>query len=247
MQKQSSLVPKTDDQSSAQIVLMCQQLSEQYPRAVAAMVEILKFGAMMMRFREIVSSKLEETMTQVPRAQRGPSAKGRGFETLIPKEIKIATAYRFEEIAKAIALDYEAVVGKKVASQFSLPDLVTTPANELPAQAQAKQLSLFDYVSGTSQRSWLDRIRPEKPRGGDNTPRDEVGKRIAADRRSKLEIDTELVRFEWDHVFRNTLTQWVQEKRWQFLDDSRLVALNTLLIDAKREVAALVGKRRIRA
>lgn len=240
---QISQIPKAElsETSAPQIALMRQQLSEQYPRAVAAMVEILKFGAMMMRFREILMSTRGHK--ELP---RGVNAKDGGLKALLPAEINRVTAYRFEEIAKAIALDYEEVVGKKIARQFSLPDLVTTPAKDLPAAAQAKQLSLFDYVAGTSQRSWLDRIRPEKARGGDNTPRDEAGKRIAADRRSKLEIDTELVLFEWDQTFRHTLTAWVHEKRWQYLDDERLVALNTLLIDAKREVAALIGKRRIR-
>lgn len=150
---------------------MCQQIAEQYPRSVAAMPEVLKLGAMAMRLRQVIISACGNDEIRTG----GRSSKDTGLKALLAKhapDVRLSVLYRFEEIAKAIALEYEQVVGKKIARQFSLPELVTTPAEKLPALAQAKQLELFDYVSGTSQRSWLDTIRPPKRVGGNQYERD---------------------------------------------------------------------------
>lgn len=155
--------------SEGDIALMCQQIAEQYPRSVAAMPEVLKLGAMAMRLRAFLISACGNK-----KLPRGRNSDG-GLSALLAEhapEVRLSVLYRFEEIAKAIALEYEQVVGKKIARQFSLPELVTTPAEKLPALAQAKQLELFDYVSGTSQRSWLDTIRPPKRVGGNQYERD---------------------------------------------------------------------------
>lgn len=132
-------------------------LTQQYHRAVSGMREVLIFGAMLMQ----IEAKL---------VQRGPvSVGGRGntgglreFLRENTPEIAHATAMRFLGITRAVAEEYEAIVGTRVAKRFDLPALVLTDKADLPEVAQAKQLELFDYVAGTSQRSWLDAWREKR-------------------------------------------------------------------------------------
>lgn len=144
--------------------LMGRQLSEQYQRAVGGLKEVVIFGAMMMRLRE-----LHPEMTKVGRpgkklstADNSPLSLSAWLETYAP-DVKRPTALRFLHVTEAICADYAQIVGAKTAKQISLPDLVTTPAKQLPKGCEEKQLSLFEYINGTSQRSWLDRFSPESP------------------------------------------------------------------------------------
>lgn len=82
-------------------------------------------------------------------------------------------------------------------------------------------------------------------RGGDNTPRDESGKRIADRRRTKLEIETEEFEEEarelCDAVSKNTyelsaLRGPSEERAWFILDDKELTDLKQLLYDNYKEV-----------
>lgn len=149
--------------------LMGAQLTSQYHRAVSGMQEVVIFGGMMMQLRE----RYPEL------TQRGPSSKSNSTRGVTPAdeqpvtlkkwlsayapEVKEATAYRFLRVAESVAQDYTRIVGAKTAKAIGLADLVTTPADKLPADFAAKQLELFDWVNGTSQRSWLDRFSPESP------------------------------------------------------------------------------------
>lgn len=130
-------------------------LTKQYHRATGGMIEVLKFGAMMMALEVAVDSA-----RGVNSATRGPGTKGTGakawLRTYAP-EVKEGTAYRLKAVAESVEREYAQIVGVKVAKEFTLAALVITPAEELPAAAQAKQLDLFNYVAGTSQRSWLDK------------------------------------------------------------------------------------------
>jgi hypothetical protein len=51
-------------------------------------------------------------------------------------------------------------------AKVSFVELATKPAAELPEKLRKKQLELWDFVSGTSQRSWLDRLAPVVARAG---------------------------------------------------------------------------------
>lgn len=144
-------------------------LTEQYHKATGGMVEVLKFGALMIE----MEAGLEARVSACGHAKLGNEARrGTGFKAWLQEhapEISRQTAYRLKAVTESVAEQYEQIVGAKVAKQFALPALVTTPADQLPAAAQAKQLELFSFVSGTSQRSWLDRFKPAHRPGGDTS------------------------------------------------------------------------------
>ena len=159
------------------------QLTVEYERAVGGMRSVLTFGAMMMQLRERLNLPARGQVG-------GKDAKGCGLEgwlTMHAPAIKRQTAQRLEEVAKGVALEYEKIVGTKCAKQFSLAALVTTPAEDLPEGARLKQLDLFAFVDGTSQRSWLDKLKPHEARGGDTstkgralTPEEQQAKTVDA-------------------------------------------------------------------
>lgn len=154
MKKTTSIVP-VDSAQPADHKLLGKQLTEQYQKAVGGMREVLIFGAMLMQVREVVS-------TCGHNSTRGPQTKGDGLKGWLAEyapNISRSTAYRFLGIAEVIQREYTMLVGSRVAKVYTLSDLVTAPAADLPDFAQKKQLELFDYVAGTSQRSWLDRYR----------------------------------------------------------------------------------------
>lgn len=141
-------------------------LTEQYDRATGGMKEVLIFGAMMMQLR----AEHPELTKSGPRpkncAKRGaiqtaePLTLSKWLEKHAPK-VKAATARRFLAVTEAIAEDYAKIVGAKIAKQYALPELVC--ASDLPRNAASKQLELFEWVNGTSQRSWLDRFQTSSP------------------------------------------------------------------------------------
>ncbi|MCF7788644.1 MAG: hypothetical protein K9N47_21150 [Prosthecobacter sp.] len=169
-------VIKSEDQD----VIKGQQLTAQYERASGAMREIIICGAMMMQLREDHpelakrgGDKKSKSTVDIDPAKE-PLTLQKWLDKYAPK-VKRTTAIRFLNVAESVCSDYAKIVGPQVAKQFSLQALVTTPADKLPANAKAKQLTLFEFVSGTSQRSWLDRFAPESPqqRGRDNRNADE--------------------------------------------------------------------------
>lgn len=171
-------VPPSED------ALMGEQLTTQYRRAVGGMQEVVIFGAMMIKLRE----KHPEI------AQKGGDRKSKStvdfdrmtlakwLETYAP-EVKKASAYRFLHVTESVAESYKEIVGAKTAKLISLPDLVTTPKEELPQGCEAKQMALFDFVNGTSQKSWLDMFSPESPqkRGHKTRPTEPPKPKTAAE------------------------------------------------------------------
>jgi len=149
----------TDDDS-----ILAAQLRDQYERATGGMREVLKFGAMLMKLRELIETG--------PRADQFVGGRGNEggvrlwLRTHCP-DISYSTAQRFLAIAEQIQTEYLSLVGARTSKAYTLPDLVAADPDDLPEHARAKQLELFDYVSGTSQRSWLDRIAPRR---SDHTP-----------------------------------------------------------------------------
>lgn len=164
-------IVKGDDQD----VIKGQQLTAQYERASGAMREIIICGAMMMQLREDHPELAKKggdrrAVSNVDNGEvKEPLTLQKWLDKYAPK-VKRTTAIRFLNVAESVCSEYAKIVGPKVAKQFSLQALVTTPAADLPAEAKAKQITLFDFVSGTSQRSWLDRFAPEsaQQRGRDN-------------------------------------------------------------------------------
>lgn len=169
--------------------LMGEQLTEQYKRAVGGMQQVIICGAMMMKLRE----------TYPELTQKGPAAKSKSTRGLTPQadapmtlekwlatyapEVKKSTAYRFLHVSESIARKYAEIVGSKTAKLISMPELVTTPADQLPKGCEAKQLEFFEFINGTSQRSWLDMFSPASPqkRGSANRDTDKPKPKTAAE------------------------------------------------------------------
>lgn len=145
--------PQTDD------ALMGQQLTAQYHVATGAMQEVLKFGAMMM----MLQAHLRDSTRGVAKAKGNKEREGTGLKAWLKQyapEVKEGTAYRFLHVAEAVQQDFQ------LAANIDFVALVTTPAEKLDPKLQKKQLELWDFASGLSQRSWLDRLAPPKKLGG---------------------------------------------------------------------------------
>lgn len=178
-------VVKNDEQDK----LKGQQLTAQYERAAGAMREVVICGAMMMQIREEhpEMTKRGNPKLQLSNVDNCPLSLQQWLDKYAPK-VKRTTALRFLAVTECVCEEYSKIVGPKVAKQFSLQALVTTPADKLPANAKAKQITLFDFVSGTSQRSWLDRFMPAKSGGGNHRTQETVIKPKTA---AELEADAE--------------------------------------------------------
>lgn len=158
----SKALAKVDDHQDK---LMGEQLTAEFHEAVNGMTRVIRVGAMVMMLRARVLSNLDKTA-----ATRGPTAKGKGLDSWLEKyapKINRATAYRFEDVAKAVAQRYE--LPARVAKQLTFAQLVTTDPKDLDAAARKAQAELNGFVAGTSQRSWLDQFKEEGERGGDTS------------------------------------------------------------------------------
>jgi len=210
---------------------MGQQLTTQYQRAVSGMVEIVKFGAMMAHVRNTLSNV--DKVSARGKALTGNGIKGDGLKAWLEQyapDVKRATAYRFEDVTQAMAEEYVQIVGTRVANKYSLPELVL--AEKLPKQAQAKQLQFFEYISGTSQRSWLDRFSRKKEPESENLG----GKRNGAGRKKKdFNGEAELARLEWK-ALQKKLGDLMSDNSWIHLEEKELKELDGTLLDLRREL-----------
>lgn len=156
--------------TASEDALKGRQLTEQYHRATGGMREVLIFGAMMLQLRAEHPELTQRGNPKLQLSKRGqldsetPLPLSKWLETHAP-EVKRTTALRFLSVTESVAAEYTAIVGAKVAKTIDLPTLVTTPAKKLDDKLAAKQLELFEWVNGTSQRSWLDRFASTR-----NTP-----------------------------------------------------------------------------
>ena len=132
--------------------LMGQQLTDQYDRACCAMSEVIKFGAMMLRIRETVFARGHCS---------GWGKVGDGLKAWLERyapQINRSTAYRFMNVAEAVAAEFS------LPKEVKFSELAITPTLELPENLREKQRELWAFVNGTSQRSWLDRLALTKPK-----------------------------------------------------------------------------------
>ncbi|MEI6034503.1 MAG: hypothetical protein WCS65_09515 [Verrucomicrobiae bacterium] len=136
------------------------QLTAQYQRAVSGMREVLIFGAMLKQVEARIAPGVRVRTpggTFAGEKKEGGGLKG-WLETHAP-EISRSTAYRFLGITEAVMEEYAGIVGERIAEKYDMATLVTAAPESLPERARQKQGELFDYVSGTSQRSWLDQFK----------------------------------------------------------------------------------------
>jgi hypothetical protein len=130
------------------------QLTAQYKRAVSGMREVLIFGAMLKQVEINLS-----TRGQVSVGGRGKQGGIAEWLREHAPEISRPTALRFLGVTESVAQEYQAIVGSQIAGRYDLPTLALADPATLPEKARLKQGDLFDYVAGTSQRSWLDQFK----------------------------------------------------------------------------------------
>lgn len=220
--------------------LMGEQLTTQYRRAVGGMQEVVIFGAMMIKLRD----KFPEI------TKKGPAAKSKSTRGLTPDEpapitlegwlatyapeVKKASAYRFLHVTESVAESYKEIVGAKTAKLISLPDLVTLPVADLPKGCEAKQMALFDFVNGTSQRSWLDMFSPESPqkRGSKTREAEPPKPKTAAEleQDAKDEINTLLT----------ALDGWFLAGHHARIDKQLLVTADAVFLNARKRIKAAI-------
>lgn len=174
-------------------------LTGQYHRAVSGMREVLIFGAMLMQIEAKLAPSVH--VRTLGGKLAGSSREGGGLKGWLEAnapEISRPTALRMLGVTKAIAEEYRTIVGDRIAKKFDLPALVLAQPDQLPEAAKLKQGELFDYVSGTSQRSWLDRFQPRSSMGGyrprqgpEPTPQEvrEAYKKMATETFQRLLVD----------------------------------------------------------
>jgi hypothetical protein len=164
------------EKSEARLVELGEQATASYRRAIGGMREVLMFYATVKLMQMEVERLAEGGLLPIgnkPSKEGGRPAKPTDLRWLFERYapgIPERSAYRLMEVGEGIEADYRKLVGGKIAKQFALPMFVTTPAEDLPATARAKQEQLFSYVEGTSKQSWLDKLRPHKLKGGARQP-----------------------------------------------------------------------------
>ena len=234
----SASAPVADD---AQFRQMGEQLTAQYQVAVSGMREILKFGTMLMHVRNILLAHEGSLIVQRGQLNRG-GGQGvkRGLSHWLREyapDISRSTAYRFMGIADAVATEYTQIVGVRVGETVPFTKLVLADPADLPEKEQAKQLELFEYVSGTSQKSWLDRFKAE-----DDTPRG--GSREGAGRPHKdINAEAEMARIAWvDYLLATAemLTKW-DGRGFIHMDREQIVSLDGMLLDLRKRVKEVLA------
>ena len=215
-----------------QDILMGQQLTEQYHKAVGGMTEVLRFGAMMMMLTENVSAR-----GHVKFGGKGRGVKDGVSEWLRTRapDVKKPTAYRFLNVALAVAEKF--ATPKKI----GFAELATTPADKLPAPLQKKQAELWNFVSGTSQRSWLDQFTPK---GGKTERPNGTNRRTKAE---KEVDDAATISKRWhDLVFPQFRFAFLRPKEsWLHCDDLALANLADVVKRFSKELDEVCKSRKI--
>lgn len=211
---------------------MARQFTEQYQRAANAMPEVLKFGAMVL----IVEKVIHDGSLSLGRGKKGGLREW--MRTHAP-DVPLANALRFRDVVLGIAKEYEQLVGPKVAKQFALPELVTADGKTLPADALKKRDELFSYVAGTSQKSWLDKFRPVKARGGPRVKDPDK----TYDPNAPVENARDLLL----HPLRTIAIRWREKEAklplWSHLPPAELREIDNILLDLRNDLKAALREK----
>jgi len=185
------------------------QLTDQYRKAVGGMTEVLRFGAMMMWLNQKLSA-----LGQVSKGGRGNKDGVSEWLRVFAPDVKKSTAYRFLHVAEAVARDFE------IKEKISFIELATTEFSKLPEKLQQKQEELWEFVNGTSQRSWLDRFEPTPKTTVATTPERRAELLEKAFDKTPEEIE-EMRRAEVIAKF-DAVYKVLGNNDWQFLTDDLL-------------------------
>ena len=162
----SPAVVKTEPHSRALTVVgagnsqdeaMGRQITAQYPKACGGMTEVLIFGAMMMHLQQVLTSRVK---SKHEGQGRYPSESGlKSWLKEFAPSVNETTAYRFLHVAEVVRHEFP------LPAKVDFIALATTAPEELNDKLRLKQSELWEFVNGTSQRSWLDRFVPKRPSG----------------------------------------------------------------------------------
>jgi len=184
--------------------ILASQLTEAFLLANNAMAHIVRFGAMMWMLEHKLSAR-----GQFTKGGRGKKGGVSEWLRINAPEINKQKAFRFLYVAMAVAGKFE------LAGKVSFAELATRPADELPPALAKKQLELWDFVNGTSQRSWLDQFSPGL-RGGateggrsKKTPEEQLAEEIEAARQLTREAISGFAIF-------------AEDGRYKYLNDAEL-------------------------
>ena len=214
--------------------LMGEQLTEQYKRATSGMQQVVICGAMMIKLREkhpeLTKKGGDQKSKSIVDIDRLTLAQW--LEKFAP-EVKRTTALRFLNVTESIAQSYAEIVGAKTAKMISLPDLVTMPARELPKGCEAKQMTLFDFVNGTSQKSWLDQFSPQSPQ--------KRGRETRGNDKPRAPTASELVEAAKNEIadVLNLLDAWFEAGHHTRVDADLRVTADATLEEARKKLKAV--------
>lgn len=209
---------------------MGEQLTTQYKRAIGSLREVLVFGAMMVKLREVVS-------TCGHNSTHGPQTKGDGIKAWMEQyapEISRPTAYRFMELADGLRNEF------KLGMRVDLQRLLTCEAGKLEVPLAKKQQQIFEFLEGKSQRQLLFNFgRAERKHRGGWHPRQGEPPPILADTKAMESYDL------WCTTLSFLEREGLEDKSWAHLEREHLERLHGILIDLGREVSMAVRKGKI--
>lgn len=202
---------------------MGQQLTVQYERAIGGIREVLIFGAMMLKVRDIVSTRGNDRSRGGGRDTEGQGLKG-WLANNAPK-VNLSTAYRFMDLAEGLRDEFS------LAKKTDLVHLLSAPVEKLAKPERAKREKIDAFVEGKSQRQLLFDFgidtRAGKPKGGD-TSEHRSGKR-----RTKAEKDAddaaEAAAELWPGLRDELSEEWFKKRLFEHLDDGPLCNFVDLL------------------
>jgi len=172
---------------------------------------------------------------QFPKGGRGKKGGVSEWLRIHAPEINKHKAFRFLHVAQSVAGKFE--LPKKI----SFAELASKPAADLPKALQKKQLELWDFVNGTSQRSWLDQFTPK---GGSRERPNGTKRRTKAEKEfdDKAGQALDWYRFGFAGI---KLAFQDPENTWHHLDDEHLANLADLVKRFSKSVDEVCRARKV--
>ncbi len=216
------------------------QLTEQYHRATEGMRAVVRFGAMMLQLRQelaTVSTRGQvsggKDSTRGAFSSGGPGRGKKGglsewLRTFAP-DVPEATAYRFMQVAESVQDSFNALSAAALNKAGGFAAFVTADPALLPEKLAAKQLELWSFVDGTSQRSWLDKLRPHKLQGG---KRERDPNKEAPNPNDPSVMASNI----WAPLLRQLAEEGLTERSWMHLPKAELEHLDGLLLDIRKAI-----------
>lgn len=210
--------------------LMARQLSDQYGRAIGGLMEVVKFGAMMLRLREyLVPARGEGNINNLHKRGEGLD----GWLKAHCPTISNGTAYRFMSIAEGLLREFE--IGRKV----DLFELLSADRAQLAPALLRKRAEITNFLEGKSQRQLLLSLGMGSPsaRGGDRGNTHAYGdEAVEAARRREERV--------WSDVLEALTLNGAKAKTYLYLSTAQLQTLEVAMDDMLRALREEIRTRK---